>query len=300
MAIRRLFTGYEPDEQGQQGPGWKQYGYDIDHQVSTGGSLHCKNPEDQWVAHSDGEDGIDNAFGSDLVPWLPWDFSSNLDSAFAEGRTAYLARIDAIGSKPDYNPLPSFWYTGAALPNPPLWEGSDAWPVAPSSLEDAGNLDSAKVASPSAYLAGNVWVFMPEAALELELPLDPTVLRLRIQRPIVTLELAPDRQSGARGVIAGVLDRDEMAEEAARILAFFNAGTCSDNSLLEDARRMVRWSADILLDGSQDTDRECDAISIGLGFEAHAVALDGVGPAPSPDPEPDPCSASGGSGGGTP
>lgn len=48
----------------------------------------------------------------------------------------------------------------------------------------------------------------------------------------------------------------------------------------------VEQAADILVDGTQDPTKTCDAISIGIGFDAVAVTLGPVVAAPVPT---DPC-----------
>ena len=58
--------------------------------------------------------------------------------------------------------------------------------------------------------------------------------------------------------------------------------------LLDGFASSIRKSADILADGTQDPNRTCDAISIGLGFEAVAAKVGAVAAA---EPAPaDPCS----------
>ena len=49
----------------------------------------------------------------------------------------------------------------------------------------------------------------------------------------------------------------------------------------------IRQASDILKDGTQDPNEECDGISVGLGFEAKAVVVGDI--APAPQPVPDPC-----------
>jgi len=53
---------------------------------------------------------------------------------------------------------------------------------------------------------------------------------------------------------------------------------CGDNLLLQ--------VSDILLDGTQDPTRDCDAISVGIGFVATEVKL---GPVIAGPPPPEPC-----------
>jgi hypothetical protein len=92
-----------------------------------------------------------------------------------------------------------------------------------------------------------------------------------------------DRRSGTNGIIAGILDVNEIAEEARRVAR--DTLECNE-SVATTAANRGREAAEILFDGSQDPKKSCDGISIGLGFEMKAASIGGVGPSETPDPNP--------------
>ena len=73
LAISQLFLG-DTDRQGNPSPtAWKDYGYDLDGIVSTKtGTNHCAPVKGANPANvkTDGTNGIDNSFGSNLMPLI--------------------------------------------------------------------------------------------------------------------------------------------------------------------------------------------------------------------------------------
>lgn len=64
-----------------------------------------------------------------------------------------------------------------------------------------------------------------------------------------------------------------------------SAELCS-GSTVEAIKESVRQASDIMKDGTQDPNVECDGISVGLGFEATRIVVGSVAPAPQPTPDP--------------
>ena len=52
----------------------------------------------------------------------------------SSGQYTLLIDLQALGAGPDQNPLLARMYTGANLGHPPLFDGTDLWPVDPASL----------------------------------------------------------------------------------------------------------------------------------------------------------------------
>ncbi len=89
--------------------------------------------------------------------------------------------------------------------------------------------------------------------------------RIPIRHARVTMTLSADGQYATNGVIAGVASTEDLV-----------AGI-----------EKVAGRTDILVDGSQDPTKQCDAVSIGIGFDAVKVTAAGV--QAEPKPLPDPC-----------
>jgi hypothetical protein len=140
LAIHRLWLGDATLDDAPSPDAWKTYGFDLDGKTSTEQSADLCQPlkgaktED---IHPDGEDGIDNSFGKNLVP-LFLDLSPTV---FAESNAAIhtgkgptiLFRLQELGTSHGVSEaLP-----GQRDPDmpPPEWDGSDLWRARSDGLE---------------------------------------------------------------------------------------------------------------------------------------------------------------------
>ncbi len=114
---------------------------------------------------------------------------------------------------------------------------------------------------------------------------------LKIHHAIVTMDLAPDRSGATNGTIGGVLDPGEIQEELRRYLTNLAATAglvpkvCTDPGVMQAADDL-RGGCDVALNGTDDTTKPCDGITIGLGFNATQARLGSVG---APIAYPDEC-----------
>ena len=88
-------------------------------------------------------------------------------------------------------------------------------------------------------------------------------------------------------MIGGVIDTELLVGELAKIAGSFDASLCPPSATFESISQQIRQASDILIDGTQDPNKTCNAISIGLGFDAQEA---GWGSAYDVAPSPDPCS----------
>jgi hypothetical protein len=293
FAITRLYFG-DTDRDGTPDKinGWKQYGYDIDHTLSTAYSTDlCKplqNASPQAV-YPDGNDGIDNGFGKNILPillGLEANFSQMQNATIAQGKQTFMIDLVELGSGDAYNPLPSRMYPGADLGAAPHFDGTDVWPIDPAGLNDPADVTSAKVVFSQSYVTGNTWVGLGTGSINLTLDAAGFPLPLVIHDPIVTMELDASHQSAKNGTFAGVLQISEFVAALKQTAGNFDSSLCS-GSTIDSIVAQVKMAADILSNGSQDASQSCDAISIGLGFDASLVELGPIAP-PKP-PTPNPC-----------
>lgn len=99
------------------------------------------------------------------------------------------------------------------------------------------------------------------------------------------MALSADNAHAVSGRLGGMLDTEAFIAEMAKVAGSFDVALCPPSSTFESIAQQIRQGQDILLDGSQDPSKTCDAISIGLGFEADAALLGAVfAPPASPDP----------------
>jgi hypothetical protein len=291
LAVSRWYFGdTNRDGSANKTDGWKQYGYDLDGELSTPGSTDlCKplgnaNPKN---VYPDGDDGIDNSFGKNLLPMflgLDPKSSTQANDALQAGKPRMLIQIDKIGASADYNPLASRIYQGADLGAAPKYDGTDAWPVMPESLVDPADVTTAKLSLPAAYLAANTWVSGSEVSIVIPYFFGGT-LNIPIRHAVVTMQLDAARKKATMGTIAGVVVVDELLVEMTKTMGSFDPSLCDPSSATaQSILAQLSQAADILSDMTQDPAKTCDAISIGIGFDADLVQLGAIAPSTASAP----------------
>jgi hypothetical protein len=102
------------------------------------------------------------------------------------------------------------------------------------------------------------------------------------------LQLAPDHLSGKAGQMGGVIATDALVAELHNLLGL--AGKLMGQDLCvggtwDSLQAQLEQASDIMQDGTQDPDKECDGISMGLSFESGPALLGeaGLGLLPTPD-----------------
>jgi hypothetical protein len=293
FAIRRLYLG-DSDRDGSLDlqHGWQQYGYDLDQRISTADSKDLCLPRDNAATkalYPDGDQGIDNSFGKNLLPiflGLAPDFPAQVDASIAGGRWTLLLALENLGAGTEYNPLVARLYQGGDLGQAPQWMGSDAWPVLSDSLGAPPDLTSAKVSTAQSYVVGDTWVARLTGDLTLSLEMaGGVVVPVLIRAPIVTLQLDAARQHPTHGTIAGVIPTDAFVTGTRQSFGQFDPSLCTGPTI-DSIDAQIAQASDILVDGTQDPLTTCTGISIGLGFDAERVTL---GPVQTPPTPPMPC-----------
>lgn len=304
FGISELFLG-DTDRDGRPnvGSAWRQYGFNLDGQVTTNDySKHCTpvgniSPN---LVFSDGDNGIDNSFGQTIMPIiLPFamDASDQLNSGIKEGTFSIIIETRGLGSDAEYNPLPSVLFAGSDGPNPAAFDGNDEWFVVPELLDDPTDPTSAKIRFPNAYLIDNTWVSGPDkVTINLSLNVAGFSLSLPISNALISMDLDADHSGATGGVIAGILPTDQLVTELKKIAGSISADLC-EGTTFDSIANQLRQASDIMADGSQDPNSECDGISIGLGFSMSQVKIAGV--ADEAMPPDDPCSDGGSGTGGS-
>ncbi|MEO7327971.1 MAG: hypothetical protein ABI193_05300 [Minicystis sp.] len=291
LVVRKLYLGdTNPDGTPNKLNGWKQFGYNLDGKVSTASSQDLCQPYGGATAknvYPDGDNGIDNSFGKNLLPifqGIASDFSGNVNKGITQGKsTATIFELTNLGSGSDQGSLLGRFYVGVPLGKPPLFNGDDVWPIAKSSLTDPAIPSSAKVTFSDGSLSGDIWFSHAEGgSVRIDMG-GGFAITLDILDAVVDIHLDPAHAS-ATGTIAGVLDAAAFGEEFRKAAGSFDPSLCSGPTI-ESIINQVRQASDILKNGKQDPNQECSGISIGLGFEAALVKLGDPAALPvSPDP----------------
>jgi len=242
--LDRLFLGDQArDGSAPSETAWRSFGYDLDHLVTTKDSTNvcARAAGGHSIDQRDGDTGIDNAWGSVIVPILQTlvsmqALSDDASSALAVSSTL---RLTVTGLLAD----PSASAVGLELV---------------TSFEKSASRFDASYVSHGTFVSG-----AGDSPLMLAIPFvvndAAVVFPLAIHGAIVTFTESGD---AIAGTLAGVLD---VGEVTAAVQALAN------QKWLDSLARQVAQASDILHDGTNEPGVTCDAISIGIGFTAHAT-----------------------------
>ena len=309
LAVSKLYLGDTDRAGNASSSAWKDYGYNLDGIISTkSGTNHCQPVEGANPANvkTDGTGGIDNSFGSNLVPLLlslAADMADSVNDAISGGDFTIMLNMANLSAEANQSAIDSKLYAGAAfdalvdcdadptLPEcaGPMWDGSDSWPVVPELLNNPSDITSAKVAFPGSFVADGTWASGSKGTLDLSIAIQGFELTLSIKGAVITMDVdgTGPTASASNGVIAGVLNTEELISELRKVAGALDASLC-EGSTFDSIAQQLRTASDIMADGSNgDPSKTCDGISIGLGFDAQGVTLGGI--APPSDPGTDPC-----------
>jgi hypothetical protein len=303
VALNKLLLG-DTDENGNADPNyWRKLGFNLDGLISTkNGTNHCKGQEGSTKSsiQTDGENGIDNSFGSNLMPIigsLTSNASQSISDSLMNGDFTIMLKLDKLedpASKPDQTAIAAALYGGAKLTTPPKWDGTDSWPVLPELLSNPTDINSSKVKFPDSYVAGGTWVSGSEGDLNLTVSIQGFTLALKITKARLAMNLTGvgSTVKATKGVIAGVIPTEQLISELKKVAGGFDPNLC-EGATFESIAGQIRAASDIMQDGTNgDPTKTCDGISVGLGFEGMAVQLGGI--APAANPPKDPCAGDAG------
>jgi hypothetical protein len=283
QAFRVLLLG-EADPDGTANPeAWKQYGFDIDGWSSDVGFCgHCKpvggaRKPDIFV---DGEHGIDNGFGKNIVNGIIATLTPNptdsLNESIAKGLSTTLLRIHGLAQGGDQVGLTAELFTakggrdsegGVVSPTKQQWQdGSYAWHPLGEQVSPDG---SSSMRMENSYIAGDVWVSGGESSFALDLNMSGYLFTLKLHRARMMGKLSADRRTVAEGNISGIVAPEEFVAD----LKSNDPNYWCEGFSYDDLLAKIRGASDILDDGTQDPSRDCNGISVGLGFVSAPASL---------------------------
>jgi hypothetical protein len=301
FAVQTLYLGDALRNNPASVDAWKKFGYDLDGKVTTKESTDvCKLPpgQSQRTAKEDGDDGIDNSFGHNLLPIITGvspTAVADLNGQLTKGTFTLMFTVTGLSDDPHQtaNGLKGFMSAGGAFDptgqKVPGFVPTDVWPVAPELLSNPSDATSSKVQFADSYVTDGTWVNGSDAKVTISLGFNGQSLDLTMYKAIVTFE-HKDPTTAANGIIAGILNTDELIGGLTKIAGRLQKDLCSGDQL-KLFTDQIRAVSDIMADGSQDPSKTCDGISIGLGFDAKQIANPSV-VAPAADTGGDPCAPS--------
>lgn len=293
LAISKVYYGDTDTSGSPSNLAWKQFGLNIDGKVTSSCSVDvCTLVAGASTANQiDGDDGIDNSFGSNVMPLIgtldPM-FSVDGNNQLTAGDATTLLQLDGTGASPSYSPFPGALLRATPASSAPRWDGSDVRDVDTSSLA-GGSLSEPLAVVSGGYMNQRMWVGVPAtgtALLDMHLtvngyPMPP----VPIEHVQIVMKVASDGSKATQGTLAGVVRTADAAAWTRRWLLAAGSQTLCNASAADSIVSQVEQASDILADGTNGPGQTCDAISVGLGFEATAVALGQaktLSPAPLP------------------
>ena len=313
-AIRTLFLG-DTDRSGVSTPtAWRSFGYDLDGKLTIAQSTDvCILPAGAAkVVQIDGNGGIDNSWGANIVPimeTLNSTFSQSVNASIQAGGPTQLFYVvgfdDSAGNMTTAAGLSGLTLATAPFStnggNGPTWNTSTHWPIAPEYMTGctlsggcaAGTdpLQAAQIRFPAAFQVGGTFATGTPVDIALQIALGGQPMILTLHQAVVTF--APSSPGAVtNGTIAGVLNTQEFIAQLQLVAGRISTSLCS-GSAFQSIATQIQQTSDIVLNGSTVSNPPgvmCNAISIGLGFDATEVAVpvpaDIAGPQPTP---PNPC-----------
>jgi hypothetical protein len=300
FAIRHLWVGDLDPATGQlSAEAWITLGFDIDGKVTSKCSTDvCQlAPGASRTTQIDGQGGIDNSFGENIMPIIDtFQLSSappggaQFQDSISAGRVTNLIAVRGLSSGSTVSPVAASVFVAAPLGETPSWSAADVWPLDPSSLHDA-DAGAPLLEFAQSFVTGGVFVAEPpsgggEIALGYS---GPSLFIVPVRHVQIAMTLSADGMSATSGTISAVIPVDRLVEAARPLLGGVSTSLCS-SSAFNSISQQLEQAADILLDGTNDPSQPCDGVSIGLGFDAVRVQ---AGPVADMLPQPDPCADAG-------
>jgi hypothetical protein len=256
-AIDRFFLGDTNPDGTPNANAWTSIGFDLDG-VDTSDpatSPNCKQPDSQTSVLLDGICGVDNTFGSWLVPFVA-NASANETALATTGAFTLLFRVNGASGGGSASAVSGAVYSGAPLGSPPKFDGSDVWPP---TLESApsGNVPVAQWSAGN-LVDGKLVVTEPMTVFfDFAVPPATRNERYAVQVRVLELDFSTDATEITHGVLAGVVSLDAVGSA----LELCGGGDPGD----------PRTYLDILASGRADPSETCDSMSFAFGFSAKAI-----------------------------
>ncbi|MBK7402374.1 MAG: hypothetical protein IPJ34_40595 [Myxococcales bacterium] len=253
------------DASGKRTPrGWADLGFDLDHRLTTqalskSGSESCTRLEGSPNSiATDGRDGIDNQFGSQLVPLLYAACPSTLHGNIpVRDSFTLLLRLDDAATADDPSAPGSLFVLRRSV-------GED-WTLDDALLEK-GEFVS-KIRFPGGFVRDGRWWSGPSGMhLPLELPLCGASVPLDLELGALSVEL-----DGGAGMLGGFA-RSTAIDAGLGVLLRVN-GACPGTSTYDQFVHTVILGLDVVADAPnlQEVGRVCDSLTVGLGFVAEPM-----------------------------
>jgi hypothetical protein len=250
----------------------------------------------------DGNRGIDNSFGSNILPIVQnaaglTTPSKTVSDAIGKGGFTIMIKIAGLADDPKQtsNGLTGDLFAGGKYDpdggTSPAFDLTTDWPVRPELLNDGKTLASgSKVHFPSAYVNNGTFVNGVGATLTLSLAFGGVALDIQVNQATITFDHTGPTNAD-NGTISGVIESAALIDGLKKVAGRISPSLCS-GSTFDGIAAQINQASDIMKDGTNGPGQNCDGISIGLGFTAKQIK-DPDQVAGNTAPSPDPCTDGG-------
>ncbi len=319
FAIQTLFLG-EADRATPtvvSSSAWKSYGYNLDGKVTTKDSTDvCTLAAGASKTNQvDGNNGIDNAFGSVILPILQSAISNNTPSStisgyIDKGNFTIQLQITGLDDTPTQNSTGlagQLFASGAYDNGTPTFDKTTDWPVNPQLLNDfnqqtqscptGGCLVSSgsTINFAKGYINNGTFVSGDLSAggitVSLSLVFQGVPLTLSVNHAVITFDHTT-ANAATNGTIAGVINTTQLINGLKSVAGRISPSLCGP--AFTGIAQQLMQASDIIQDGTNKSGVPCDGIAIGLGFTAALVANPTKVSVSDGGVPPDPCATDGG------
>ncbi|MBI5532374.1 MAG: hypothetical protein HY898_06650 [Deltaproteobacteria bacterium] len=269
---------------------YKSIGFDLDNTCTCqGDGPSCALPsgaveQDQC----DGLGGRDNSAAgliaaSAMLGLTSGDFNKDIKN----GEWSLLLRVRGYNGQPDDDQVSVAWLVTNMRSAPPVWDGTDAWPIKTTCLnpdgQGKGDLENPKIIDNNAYVSQGRLV----ASIKGGAPLDVNPqFSIVVTSSFIVAKVTPSGSSYAleEGVLSGLwIPRDLLKQLAGAKVG--GVPLCTDNPLYSDIKKQVCKARDISANSSIPS-QPCDAITMAFAFVSKPAL---VGAVVTPTPPEVPC-----------
>jgi hypothetical protein len=202
---------------------------------------------------------------------------TDVNSSITKGLFTVLLKLYCLPPMGDVPVMTTKLFGATSLGMMPKFDGTDKWPVTPELLSNPMDPESSTIVFPVSSVKGTMFDSGKGQTFILTVPVSTqsmsTSIKLTLHAAQATMNLAADRKSATGGMLGGVLNTEDFIAEVKKVGALLNlCGTALFDGLITQ----IRQASDIMTDGSQDPNKTCDGISIGLGFDMGVAQLGNV------------------------
>jgi hypothetical protein len=219
---------------------------------------------------------------------------SELYTQFAElGKWSLLFRISGYNGQANDDKVRVDWYASGGFGTVPLWDGTDQWPIAESTL-NGPDINLPKFFDASGYVTDNVLVFsVPDG--QLDIAGEITKISLKLTGGTVMARIEKDPMKGTyvlrQGTIAARIALQDLFQMVASFRNEEGKPFCTNEAFWGATKDAFCRGLDIQT-GFAEPNKPCNAVSFAAGFSADTAQLGSIQPSSDADggcpPETDP------------